>query len=352
MKKLLYFGIYDRKYARTLVIQHGFERNGWQVDECHVDPKVHRGIGKYFKLFSLGLQARKKNYDLVIVGFPGQSVVWLARLLFGRDIIFDAFLSLYDSNVFDRKLYPENTWRAKKDKWLDTWSCKLAKKVLLETNQHIEYFVETFGIPREKFERIWISADDAMFFPMHVPEDPKFTVHFHGMFIPLQGIKYIVEAAGILRDEDIHFRIVGGGQEYDMIQELVQELKLEGRIEFTGKVPVEKIPGYMASAHIVLGIFGDTEKTKRVIPNKVYEAMAMGKATITADTPAIQELEGSSDALSLVPVSDAKAIAGAILALRSDESKRKHLGHAARALFEKELLPEKMVAKLLRNLDH
>lgn len=348
--KLLYFGIYDRNYARTQVIQNGFKRNGWIVEECHVDPKVHRGIGKYFTLLKLGLHARRSTYDLVIVGFPGQSVVWLARLLFGPRIVFDAFLSLYDSNVFDRKLYPENSWRARKDKLLDTWSCRLAHKVLLETNQHIEYFVHTFGIPREKFERIWISADDTVFKPFTNAEPEKFTVHFHGMFIPLQGVRYIVEAIDLLRDENIHFRLVGGGQEFLMIQKLVAEKGLEGRIEFTGKVPLEKIPGFMADSHVVLGIFGDTEKTKRVIPNKVYEAMAMGKCIITADTPAVQELDGSRDALFLVPVSDAKALADAIRILRRDSAKRSEFGKKARALFDAELLPQKMIAKLLKSL--
>src|SRR3954462_4407256 len=98
MKTLLYFGIYDKKYSRNLVIQHGFERNGWKIEECHVDPKTNRGLGKYIKLALLGLKARGRKHDLVIVGFPGHTVVWLARLLFGPKIIFDAFLSLYDSN--------------------------------------------------------------------------------------------------------------------------------------------------------------------------------------------------------------------------------------------------------------
>ena len=349
-KTILFFGIYDRNYARTRVLQNGFGRNGWEIRECHVDPRKHKGLVKYWRLFLLGLQARKEAHDLVLVGFPGQSVVWLARLLFGPDIVFDAFLSQYDSNVFDRKLYSQNSWRARKDKWLDTWSCRLARKVLLETNEHIEYFVTTFGIPREKFERIWISADDTIFFPTSVPEEARFTVHFHGMFIPLQGISYIVRAAGILRDEDIHFRIVGRGQEWELIQKLVEELGLKDRIECTGKVPLEKIPGYMAGAQIVLGIFGDTEKTKRVIPNKVYEAMAMGKCVITADTAAVRELPGSREALALVPVADAQALADMIRVLKSDEARRLEFGRKARALFEKELLPEHMVAELLTKI--
>lgn len=348
--RVLYFGIYDRGYARTKVIQNGFKRNGWDVEECHVDPRQYKGLSKYLELLRLGLVARMKHFDMVIVGFPGQSVVWLARLLFGRKIIFDAFLSLYDSNVFDRELYGPHSWRARKDKWLDAWSCRLSRKILLETDQHIDYFVSEFGIPREKFERIWISADDTMFMPSNIPEPEKFTVHFHGMFIPLQGVRYIVEAIALLRGEDIHFRLVGSGQEFPMIQELVKDKGLEGRIEFTGKVPVEKIPDYMARSHVVLGIFGDTNKTKRVIPNKVYEAMAMGKAIITADTPAIRELPGSSEGFSLVPVSNPQAIANAILNLKKDVGLRRSFALRARKIFEDECSPEGMIFRLIARL--
>jgi glycosyltransferase involved in cell wall biosynthesis len=242
MKTVLYFGLHDPAYARTRVIQLGFERNGWQIEDCRVDPKKHRGLGKYVRLFLLGLKAKRRRHDLVIVGFPGQTVVWLARLLFGPGIIFDAYLSIYDSNVFDRKVYPANSLRAKKDKWIETWSCRLAHKIFLETNQHIEYFVETFGIPREKFERIWISADDSMFFPTHVPEEARFTVQFHGTYIPLQGISYIVRAANILRDEDIHFRIIGGGQEYEMIQKLVMSWTSKTGSNSSAKFPWIKFP--------------------------------------------------------------------------------------------------------------
>ena len=88
MKKVLFFGIFDPKYGRTRVLQLGFERNGYQVVECRVNPREHRGLRKYVILARLGLAARKEPHDLVLVNFPGHSVVWLARLLFGKKIIF------------------------------------------------------------------------------------------------------------------------------------------------------------------------------------------------------------------------------------------------------------------------
>ncbi len=349
-RQVLFFGMFDPAYGRNRVLQLGFERNGWEVAECRVNPREQRGLKKYLHLARLGWAQRGGGHDLVIVNFPGQSVVWLARLLFGKKIVFDAFLSLFDSNVFDRKVYGSNSLRGRRDFFLDWLSCRLASRVLLETNAHIEYFVNTFGLPREKFIRIWISADDTAFHHLEAQEEQVFTVHFHGTFIPLQGISYIVEAAALLGGEDIRFRLIGAGQEHDAIQRLVRELHLEHMIEFTGKIPVNEIPSYMARAQIVLGIFGDTQKARRVIPNKVYEAMAMGKAIITADTPAVRELGGASDALSLVPVADPTALAVAIRALKERPELRQDFGRVALALFDSSLRPEHLVRDLLTAL--
>jgi len=349
MKTVLYFGIYDRRYSRTRILRHGFERNGWQVDECHVDPRMNKGVLKYLKLFISGMRARRRHYDLVIVGFPGHTVVWLARLIFGRDIIFDAFLSLYEANL-DRRLYTENSLRARKDKWLDTWSCRLAGKVLVDTNALKENFARQFGVSLEKCIVVPVGADDTIFFPHDVPDESSFTVHFHGTFIPLQGVSYIVDAADMLRNEDIRFRIVGSGQEAATVDAKIKQLGLEDVIERVPKVPVEQIPGYMARAQVVLGIFGDVERGKRAIPNKVYEAMAMGKAIITEDGPGMRELPNAAETFILVPPEDSKAMAEAIRNLKKDDERRLSLGRASRDLFESQLLPEKIVEGLLAAL--
>ena len=89
VKKVLFFGIYDPNYSRNVVLKQGFRENGWQVVECRVNPRFNLGLKKYWQLWREGARINKEKFDLVIVAFPGHTVVWLARFLFGRKIIFD-----------------------------------------------------------------------------------------------------------------------------------------------------------------------------------------------------------------------------------------------------------------------
>jgi len=62
----------------------------------------------------------------------------------------------------------------------------------------------------------------------------------------------------------------------------------------------------------VLGIFGTSAKAGRVIPNKVFQALACGAPVVTADTAAARELLRDGESALLVPPGDPEALAAAI----------------------------------------
>ena len=351
MKTVCLFGIYDPNYARNRVLISGFKSNGYRVVECRVDPKLFPGIHKYRELFREYMKVRSEEFDYVIVAFPGQTVMWLGYILFGRRIIFDAFLSLYDSNVFDRKVYSKFSFFAFKDWFLDWYSCVLASRVLLDTQQHVEYFQEQFYISRKKFLVVPISADDSIFYPRDQKKSNQvFIVHFHGMFIPLQGIQYIVDAAEILKDEKIVFNIIGKGQEFESIQRQVVKAGLEKTVLLLGKKEFEILPEYMANADVCLGIFGDTEKTKRVIPNKLYESVAMGRPVISADTRALREIFIDNENIFFCKVADATSLAEKIRWLMKNKEKAAIVAQNGYLLFKNKLSPRAVVRDLLGTL--
>ena len=81
------------------------------------------------------------------------TAVWLARLLFGPKIIFDMFVSLYNSEIEDRGK-GNKVWNY----FLDWHSARLAGKVLLDTQEHIRYVSSLVHLPQNKFIRVFVGS--------------------------------------------------------------------------------------------------------------------------------------------------------------------------------------------------
>lgn len=353
MKKICFFGIYSPDYSRNLTMKKAFLENGFQIIECQVSPREHATIGKYILLAKKAWHLRKENLSYIYVAFPGQSVVWLAKLIFKQKVLFDAFLSLYDSNVCDRKIYSKWHPRAFYDWVLDWSSCFLADVVILDTEEHKKYFIDHYFVPANKLIRVLVGAVEDVFYKREDEFSNKssFLVHFHGTFIPLQGIEYIIDAAKILESESVTFQIVGKGQEFDRIRNKIEKLNLKN-INLIGKVPLELLPKYIVSSDICLGIFGNTEKSKRVIPNKIYEYVAMGKTVITAETPAIKEVFVDGYNMLFCKSSSGVAIAEAIKYLKSNPEIIQKLGNSALSFFDLNLRAKKLGEELVYQLKH
>ena len=353
-KRVLFFGIFDPAYPRSSILKDGFEAHGYEVVHCRIDPRAVPGLRKYWRLWQAGHALRHESFDHVLVLFPGHTAVWLARLLFGNRIIFDAFVSLHDSNVYDRARYTRRSFGAFKDRLLDRLSCVFARIVLVDTESHRQYFNTYIGVPLRKCVVVPVGATSLCFKLGEEVTAREITkqlrVGFYGSYIPLHGIPYIVRAAELLIDEPVHFTIIGGGQERARVQALVASLPKAPEVEFIPARPYQEVLERMREMDICLGIFGDTDKTQRVISNKVYECAALGKPIITADTPAIREAFTPGVNIELCAHASPEALAEAIRRLAQDPALREKSGLGARKLMEERFTPALLVAGLLGKL--
>ncbi|MCK4918266.1 MAG: glycosyltransferase family 4 protein [Candidatus Pacebacteria bacterium] len=310
-----FFGRYDPNYSRSRTLVLGLKENGANIIECRTELK---GVIKYFDLIKKHWKIRKE-YDVLLVAFPGWHAAILSRFLTRKLIIFDALVSIYDSTVFDRKNTKKEGLKAKYFWFTDWLSCKLVDKVILDTDEHINYFVQEFGLKKEKFVKVLLGTDTRFFKPKPIIKNTKFIIQHQGNIVPLQGVIFILEAARLLEDnKDIQFNIVSSRIKR------THEKKGFLNVNFINDVLYEKLPDYISQADLCLGIFGDTNKTQRVIPHKVYEYVSMKKPVITADTPAVRELFNDDD-LYLVPAANPQELAKAILKLKADRELREKL---------------------------
>ena len=273
---------------------------------------------RYFIGFARFLKL-KGECDIILVGFFGQFLVPIVRLFTKKKILFDAFLSAYQTLAFDRKVISPKGVTAAIIRFVEKLSCEIADSCLLDTQQHIDYFIKEYGLDSRKFHRSFLGAECAKVRPDSIPRTNEPIVHFHGEFQALHGVKFIIEAAKQL--PEIKFRMIGSGRELEACILYCKMLKAEN-VEFIPTVPFDTVKRYIEAATVCLGIFGETAKAQLVIPLKVYEALAMGKPVITSNTPAIRELLTHGKDVFLCDSADSDDLARAIRTLLTDANLR------------------------------
>lgn len=345
--RVLFFGGYDPASPRPRVLAKGLARNGVEVVHC-------RTTARRMPFAYLDLSRRfPRGLDAVLVCEPGQHFVPMARWLARTErtpIVFDALFSEYDTYVFDRRTVGRYSLGALRYFGIDKLSCALADRVIVDTDLNARYFHRTFGTPAERLSRVFVGSDDDVFRPGGRPRDNgTFLVTFVGSYIPLQGVDHILRAAKILGSEaDVRFLLIGRGQTYPSAVALAARLGLRN-VMFQPSVAYEDLPRLLSGSDVSLGIFGDSEKARRVIPTKVFDALAMGKPLITGQSPAATEagLVDRENAY-LVEMSSPAAIAQAIRDARSDDGLRAEIAERGHRLFQDRFTPTIIGAELKR----
>lgn len=344
--KICFFGIYNPEYSRNRILIYGLKKNGHQIIECN---SRKTGFAAYLELIKKHKNIKNK-YDLIIVPFPSYKSVIFARSISSRPIIYDIFTSLYDTTVNDRKTVNKYSLKALYYYFLDKISCQLADIVLLDTNEHINYLRQLLKIKKEKFIRVLVGADNRIFKPGNKNlNSKKFTVHFHGNYIPLQGVQYIVKAAKLLEKQNVSFNIIGSGQDYPAVKDLAEKINVKN-INFIGKVRYAELPGYIHKADVCLGIFGDTAKAKRVIPNKLYEGLACAKPVITGSSKAMAEVLKNKVNIYTCFFADPEDLAAKILDLKNNPALARKIAEAGYGLFNDNFTPEVIAKRLIQDL--
>ncbi|MEM7164284.1 MAG: glycosyltransferase family 4 protein [Planctomycetota bacterium] len=158
------------------------------------------------------------------------------------------------------------------------------------------------------------------------------TVGYVGSLRKLEGVDELVRGAADLRQRgrDVSLLIVGDGPELPVLEELAAELGIADRAVFTGRVPHQLVRHYYDLIDVFVVSRPDQRVTRMVTPLKPLEAMALGKALVVSDLPALRELVPSNKTGLYYPPGDVGALADQCEQLLFDAARRRALGEAAR----------------------
>jgi glycosyltransferase involved in cell wall biosynthesis len=326
-----FLGAYDPAYPRNAILRRGLELNGASVQECRLPPSIK--FWMRYPLAILRYSRRIAGSDVIFVPEFRQKDVPLGRLfglLFHKRLVFDPLAARYETKIIDWRRRKPSTVRAWWNFRIDLASFGLSGLILADTKAHKDYFCRTYGVAEDKVAIVPVGYDDLLFKPEASPspkaKDAPFEVLFFGSFLPLHGAESIIEAAAMLskKDPTIHFRFIGSGQTLERVRLRADSLALRNA-EFTGWLRYADLPTRIAAADVCLGIFGTTEKARRVVPHKVFQALGMKKPVITARTPAAEEFFHHKKDIYFCDPPYPKNLAAAILSLKADARLRRGL---------------------------
>ena len=266
---------------------------------------------------------RLPSHKVVITPYPSvldSLILWPFAKLRGAKLCCDLFLSLYDTAVIDRRIIEESSLFARLLFQLERLMLRLTDFVLTDTENQKAYLCRLYPVEPKKVHVVWVGAEDGFTkqsAQVRSSSPNVSTVLFYGQFIPLHGLVNLVEAIRHIEAsgrKDVLFHIVGRGQQSAEIDNLIEAMGLES-IRRTAWVDYGELPALIASADVCLGIFPDGGKGCRVIPNKLFQIMAIGRPVVTGDTAGIREILQPGPGIRLTAAGDSADIAKKILDL-------------------------------------
>jgi glycosyltransferase involved in cell wall biosynthesis len=297
-----------------------------------------RLAGAYLRLLP-ETALRLLRCDGLVIGYIGQgdmlALGGLAKLM-GKPVLFNPLVTLTDTLVEDRRLVAERGVPARLVQTLDRQALQLATVTLADTPPNAAYLVERCEAAPEGVVVVPVGADETVFYPAEPASERTggpLRVLFYGKFIPLHGVPVILRAAAELqrRGVPVSWELIGRGQEYAAARRLADELQL-CNITWTDWVAPSRLGDRLRAADVALGIFDAGPKAARVVPNKVYQALACGRPVVTRSSAAAEWLLEDGVSALLVPPASPLAVADALERL-TDEALRRRIGAGGRKIY-------------------
>jgi glycosyltransferase involved in cell wall biosynthesis len=173
---------------------------------------------------------------------------------------------------------------------LEKFVYKYSDKISAITHKLIEYVIKN-GAKSESCSFLPTGADADVFYyrpkdkqllDRHGLSENDLILLFSGTLYKFSGLKEIICAipSELSALPNLKLLLVGGGEQYEELRQVVNELGLQDRVILTGFVDYREVPNYINAADICINPFVINEITNIIFPSKVYQYLACEKPVI------------------------------------------------------------------------
>lgn len=300
---------------------------------------LRRSFDYFSYVFSVTAQARalKPHADVILassppitVAFAGSILAWLLR----RPWVFEV-RDLWPASI--RAVGVPGSPLLRLLEWLELKLYGDAARVIVLTDPFRQDLLGR-GVPDAKISVVtngvhaegWcapFTAQEARA-RLGLPAD-AFIVGYVGTVGLAHGAAVLIRTAARLRDNPIHFVLLGEGADRPAVEKQARLLGLE-KVTFHNFVPFTKMPQVLAALDVGTVLLKNDPVFDTVIPSKLLELMAAGLPIAAAAGAETRRIISEAGSGICVPPEDDAALADAILALQVSTDQGRSAGENGR----------------------
>lgn len=218
---------------------------------------------------------QKEKPDAVFLSVRKQGEYHLKRKIPGVRYLYEVHeLAWYPGDPVTAQVEKERMMLSRAD--LITVTTHALKEILLSAPYNLTVPVEVIPLAVRKF-------------PLPLPEyKDVLTLMYVGQLYAGQGLPLLLKA--LAKTKGIHLKVVGGKpREIDTLQQLVQSLNLEQRVDFLGFCPPSALPSLVQQAHACVAPFEVIGRMPYVAHTKLFEYAEWQRPIIAPKLPIVEE---------------------------------------------------------------
>lgn len=295
-----------------------------------------------FTWCSFWTAVRQRNIDLVMgtsPPLPQALSAWAVAAVKRRPLLLE-IRDLWPEFAIGLGLLknPLLVWVARR---IERFLYRRASHLVVNSPAYRDYLLKQ-GVPPAKISVIPNGVDASMFatgeprssaadeLRRQLGLEEQFVVTYAGAVGIANDVDLLLEAAArTQRVPGIHWLLVGDGKERPRLQAAARDRGLDN-LTFAGPRSKADMPRVLEASDACVATLKDIPMFRMTYPNKVFDYMAAGRATILAVEGVIRDVVEDAGGGLAVPQGDAPAIAQAALRLAADPPAARQMGDSAR----------------------
>ena len=249
---------------------------------------------RWFKTISLIIKHGRKSDILFVNGLGVEAAIanLFLRKKIVRKIVGDPVWERFynkkrTSETFDDFQNLKHNLNVRIQKLIRNWSIS-SSEVVITPSDHLKEFINRTN-PKTEVLKINNGIEITEFKRSKTPLH-EFNILINSRLVVQKNIHLVIEAMGSIANLDINLKIIGEGGEFERLEDLITNLKIQNRVKMIGKVENNLISEYLKTSNLFIQA-SDYEG----LPHSILEAINYEVPILSTEVGGCKDLLDNGD---------------------------------------------------------